>query len=279
MQITMELILNYKRYLYEEERSVATIDKYIRDIQRFWTTLDGNQVTKESLISYKQSLMNKYQSTSINSMLISIHGFLDYIGLSQLKVKLLKVQRSLFVEKEKELTKAEYQRLLNAAKGNHNERMYMLLQTICATGIRVSEHQYMTVESLNKGKVSIQNKGKTREIFLPKGLRKILIQYCKRKNIESGAIFITRNGKTLNRSNIWADMKKLCQDARVSKEKVFPHNLRHLFAFTYYRLEKDLVRLADILGHSNIETTRIYTKTTGREYEKKLSRMNLIDLT
>lgn len=278
MQITMDLILNYKKYLYEEERSLSTIEKYMRDIRIFWDSLEGSEVTKEALICYKQSLIEKYQSTSINSMLISIHGFLDYVDLSHMKVKLLKVQRSLFIEKEKELTKAEYQRLLNTAKNNNNERMYMLLQTICATGIRVSEHQYMTVESLNKGKVSIQNKGKTREIFLPKDLKRILMHYCRKHNIVKGAIFITRSGKPLNRSNIWSDMKRLCEEAKVNKEKVFPHNLRHLFAFTYYRLEKDLVRLADILGHSNIETTRIYTKTTGREYEKKLSRMNLIDL-
>ena len=277
MEITLELIQNYQHHLYEDERSTSTIEKYMRDIHSFYYFVGEKKISKEIVIAYKQSLLEKYQVSSLNSMLISVHGFLDFLGLSSMKVKLLKVQRQLFIEKEKELTKQEYQRLLRTAKNQNNERLYMLLQTICATGIRVSEHQYITVEALHKGKAAICNKGKRRDIFISKSLRKILLQYCKKHHIQSGTIFVTRSGKPLNRSNIWSDMKKLCEHARVDKTKVFPHNLRHLFAFTYYRLEKDLVRLADILGHSSIETTRIYTKTSGYEYERKLNKMNLID--
>lgn len=278
MQITLELINHYQSYLYNQERSLSTIQKYIRDIHKFMTYLNHQNVSKEQLIEYKQSLLDDYKTTGINSMLISIHSFLDFIGLSEYKVKLLKVQKKLFIEKDKELTKREYQRLLETAKHQNNERLYMLLQTICATGIRVSEHKYITVESLKQGRSIIHNKGKIREIIYPKALKRMLMQYCRRNHIIKGAIFITRNGKPLNRTNIWRDMKKLCAEARIDQQKVFPHNLRHLFAFTYYRIEKDLVRLADILGHSSIETTRIYTKTNGNDYEKQFRKMNLMDI-
>ena len=277
MQLTLEHINQYQSYLYNQERSQATIEKYIRDIYKFMEYLNDHDLSKEHLIEYKKLLLETYQTSSINSMIISIHGFLDFIGLSDYKVKLLKTQKKLFIEKDKELTKKEYKRLLETAKSEDNQRLYMLLQTICATGIRVSEHKYITIESLKRKKTTINNKGKIREIVYPNSLKKKLIQYCEKNNITKGAIFITKNGKPLDRSNIWKDMKKLCRKAHVDEGKVFPHNLRHLFAFTYYHIEKDLVRLADILGHSSIETTRIYTKTSISSYEKQFEKMYLID--
>lgn len=277
MILTKETIKKYQMFLFEEEKSQATIEKYIRDIQAFSQFLGDQPITKESVILYKQSLLKDYKTSSINSMLVAINSLLEFLGCSECKVKLLKVQRRLFCSQDKELTKDEYKRLLIAARKHNNERLYLLIQTICSTGIRVSELKFITVESLKSGKSIIRNKGKIREIFLPKELRKILLSYCRRRKIVSGSIFITKNGKPLNRSNIWSSMKALCQDAKVDKGKVFPHNLRHLFAFTYYKIDKDLVRLADILGHSNIETTRIYTMTTGNEYVKKLSLMGLVN--
>lgn len=274
MQITKQHIKDYKNYLYEEEKSQATIEKYIRDIYKFYESLEEGIISKEALISYKQKLIIKYQLASINSMLISIHGFLDYIELSEYKVKLLKIQKKTFIDQEVKLTKEEYHRLLSAAQSN--ERLFMLIQTICSTGIRVSEHRFITVEALKNKKAIVSNKGKIRYIFFPKQLRKQLLCYCKKNRIKKGPVFITRSGKPMDRSNIWLSMKALCQQARVSAKKVYPHNLRHLFALTFYKVEKDLVRLADILGHASIETTRIYTMTSTFECESQISKLNLV---
>lgn len=277
--LTLEEIENYKNYLVEEEKSKATIQKYIRDIEKFYNFLDKDKLlNKQKLIDYKNTLMQTYKETSINSILISIHGFFKFIGLANCEVKLLKIQRKAFIEKNKELSKEEYHRLLTAAHQKKNERLYMLIQTICTTGIRVSEHKYITVEALKEKKAVINNKGKIRCIFFPKKLRKELLEYCKNNNIHSGPVFVTKNGKVLDRSNIWKDMKKLCEEANVNRTKVFPHNLRHLFAFTFYNIEKDLVRLADILGHSSIETTRIYTMTSMDECERTFSKLEMSGL-
>ncbi|MGX8832831.1 tyrosine-type recombinase/integrase [Amedibacillus sp. YH-ame6] len=276
IKLMIEDIERYKIFLYEEERSKATIDKYIRDIKKFYSFLSEEHfLTKEIVLNYKTYLQTCYKITSINSMLVVLNGFLSFMGLDAYRVKLCKVQRRMFIDEQRELTKKEYFRLLQAAKNSHNERLNLLMQTICTIGIRVSEHQYISVESLNEGKVVINNKGKYREVYLPKKLKIKLLKYCKKNHIQSGAIFVTRNGKTLNRSNIWRMMKNLCIQAEVSKEKVFPHNLRHLFAVTFYSLDKDLVQLASLLGHTNIETTRIYTIQNGFKCVNTMTRMGL----
>lgn len=208
-------------------------------------------------------------------MLVAVNGLLAYMGLNDCKVKLQKIQKRIFHD-ENNLSKQEYQRLLAAAESKSNEQLLMLMQTICATGIRVSEHKYVTVEALKQGSAVVKNKGKIREIIFPKKLRRSLLKYCKEHHIESGAVFITKHGNPLDRSNIWTMMKSLCDEAGVDKAKVFPHNLRHLFAYTFYGLEKDLVRLADILGHSSIETTRIYTKTGMKKCQSIMDRMDLL---
>lgn len=267
----------YRKYLYGEERSEATVSKYMRDIKHFYEHLPTQKViTKENLIAYKQSLSDTYKVTSINSMLVSINGLLSFMNLDTLKLKLHKVQRKVFSSEDSELSKAEYKRLLDTAMKNNNKRLFMLIQTICGTGIRVSEHKYITVESLKAGQAMVNNKGKSRTIFIHKKLKRMLLNYCKEENITSGPIFITKSGKPMDRSNIWSAMKNLCADAKVDRRKVFPHNLRHLFALTYYGLYKDVVRLADILGHTSIETTRVYTITSGQECQKSLMKMDLV---
>lgn len=261
----------------EEERSKATIEKYMRDIHHFYEYLPENKtITKEIVIAFKQSLLETYKATSANSMLTAVNSLLAYMGLSECKVKLQKIQKRIFQNDKYNLTKQEYQCLLNTAVAVGNMQLFMLMQTICATGIRVSEHQYVTVEALKQGSACVHNKGKIREIIFPKKLKKALLQYCKERHISSGPAFVTRHGNPLDRSNIWSMMKKLCAKAGVDKEKVYLHNLRHLFAFTFYAIEKDLVRLADILGHSSIETTRIYTKTCLKKCQNILDRMGLL---
>lgn len=278
MVLSLKVIGDFRKHLYGEERSEATVDKYMRDIMRFYEYLpkDDKAVTKERLVAYKSSFSDRYKVSSINSMLVALNGLLDYMKLDDLKLKLHKVQRSVFYEDDRELTKDEYKRLLDTALKKGDQRLYMLLQTICGTGIRVSEHKYITVEAVNEGKAVVHNKGKVRTIFIPKKLKWLLKDYCRQKNISTGPVFITKNGKPVDRSNIWNAMKKLCKEAKVDDKKVFPHNLRHLFALTYYRSQKDVVRLADLLGHASIETTRIYTMITGKECQKSLSKMDLV---
>ena len=270
--LDMNIMGKYRKYLFGEERSDATIEKYMRDIQHFYEYLPEQKIiTKENLIAY-----NKV--TSINSMLVSINGLLSFMNLDTLKLKLHKVQRKVFSSEDSELSKAEYKRLLDAAMKKNNKRLFMLIQTICGTGIRVSEHKYITVESLKAGQAMVNNKGKSRTIFINKKLKRMLLTYCKEENITSGSIFVTKGGKPMDRSNIWSAMKNLCADANVDRKKVFPHNLRHLFAYTFYGLEKDLVRLADILGHSSIETTRIYTKAGIKKCQSIMDRMDLLSM-
>lgn len=275
-KLSLELIKKYEKHLIEEERSKATVSKYIRDIQAFYMFLADKAINKEAVISFKLSLENKYKTNSINSMIVAINGLLEYMGLSACRVKLNKVQKRLFYEEKQELTKSEYSRLVETAIAKNDEQLALLMQTICATGIRISELKYITVEALKNKTAIVRNKGKVREIIFPKRIRKALLNYCKEHHIKSGCVFVTKNGNPLDRSNIWAKMKKLCNEAGVDRDKVFPHNLRHLFAFTFYKLEKDLVRLADILGHSSIETTRIYTKTSIRKCQGIMEKMNLV---
>lgn len=267
----------FKQFLIDEERAAATIEKYRRDVQAFFTWLpEKTEVSKEMVLEYKRKLAAQYKSTSANSMLVALNRFFGFCGRHDLQVRLLKVQRVSFRERSREMSVEEYKRLVRAAREKKDERLSLLIQTLCSTGIRVSEHRCITVEALRSGSICIDGKGKERAVFLPKKLQKQLKHYCKERKITTGPVFITKSGKPLNRCNIWAEMKALCKNAGIEPQKVFPHNLRHLFALTYYRLEKDIVRLADILGHANIETTRIYTSTTEEECLRSLSRMKLL---
>ena len=272
--ITSETIESFHRYLYEEEKSPATIEKYLHDARDFADYTEGGEVTKDIVMAYKQELVRKYAARSVNAKLASIGSLLTFLGWQDCKVKSLKIQRQTFQSEEKELTKAEYMRLVQASKDN--PRLCLILETICGTGIRVSELQHFTVEAVNIGSVTVSCKNKTRNIFVPGKLQKLLLGYARRNNITSGVIFRTKSGKPLNRSNIWSEMKKLCVRANVNPSKVFPHNLRKLFARTFYGIEKDIAKLADILGHSSIDTTRIYIMTTGTEHRRKIERLGLV---
>ena len=275
--LTSEAIKNFKKYLREEEKSENTIEKYMRDVWEFTTYMNGEEITKESVIAYKSNLISEnYAVRSINSMLASLNSLFVFLGWMDCRVKSIKLQRQIYCPEEKELTKAEYMRLVNTAKQKGNERLNLILQTICGTGIRVSELQYITMEAVKRGEAVVSLKGKTRSVFLVKELQKKLLRYAAEQGIKSGLIFITRTGKPLSRTNIWREMKSLCESAGVNPQKVFPHNLRHLFARVFYSIEKDIAKLADILGHSSINTTRIYIISTGIEHRKRMENMRLI---
>ena len=273
--LLMQHLISFRKYLLREEKSEATVEKYFRDVTAFRTYAGTQSITKEITVAFKKHLEEKgYAVCSINSMLASVNSLLEFMGWSDCKVKHLKQQRQIYRSEEKELTKEDYKRLLDAAKGQ--EQLNLIMQTICGTGIRISELKFFTVEALQKGEVTVRCKNKTRIVLVPKVLIKTLLRYAKKKRIYSGSVFITRNGNPLNRSNIWAQMKKLCEKAGVNPSKVFPHNLRKLFARTFYSLEKDIAKLADILGHGSIETTRIYIMTTGSEHRRKIECLGLI---
>lgn len=274
--LTSKEIESFRNYLREEEKSENTLEKYIRDVTTFSEFCDG-AITKDIVIAYKQSLIDGgYAVRSINSMLASINSLFSFLGWYELRVKSLKVQQQVFCPEEKELTKAEYERLCRTAERKHNERLCLILQTICGTGIRVSELQFITVEAVRKGEATVSLKGKTRSIFIVRDLQKKLLRYISEQKITAGAVFVTRTGKPMSRTNIWREMKNLCIEAEVNPEKVFPHNLRHLFARVFYGIEKDIAKLADILGHSSINTTRIYIISTGTEHRQRMERMRLI---
>ena len=275
--LTEKQISAFAVHLKSEEKSKNTIEKYVRDVRVLATYINNVEVTKEIIIAYKNKLLSKnYAIRSINSMLASINSLFSFLGWEDLKVKLIKLQQQIYYPEEKELTKAEYIRLVNTAKQKGNERLNLLIQTICSTGIRVSELKYITVEAVKCGEAVVSLKGKTRLVFIARALQKKLLRYALEKEIESGAIFVTRTGKSMSRTNIWREMKNLCVKARVNPQKVFPHNLRHLFARTFYNIEKDIAKLADILGHSSINTTRIYIITTSNEYYQRIEKMHLI---
>lgn len=251
------------------------MEKYLRDVRAFLVFSGQTAITKDLVMTYKQALLEKnYAVRSINSMLASLNSLLDFLGWGDCKVKSLKIQRQTYCAEEKELTKAEYLRLLEASR--NQPQLNLIMQTICGTGIRVSELKYFTVETVRRGEIVVSCKSKTRTILLPGKLKKLLLEYAKKNKIQSGAVFVTRNGKPVNRSNIWAQMKRLCEIAGVKPSKVFPHNLRKLFARTFYGIEKDIAKLADILGHSSINTTRIYIMTTGTEHRRKIERLGLV---
>ena len=274
-KITEEMLQMYQQHLIWDEKSMATVEKYLRDVRAFVLYADANEITKEIVLEYKKELQCKgYAVRSVNSMLASLNSFFVYMGWTECKVKSLKLQRQLYCAEEKELTKAEYERLLKAAEKKVQLRLVM--QTICGTGIRVSELKYFTVEAVKHGEVVVNCKAKTRTILVPGKLKRLLLEYAGKQKIRSGVIFLMQNGKPLDRKTIWAQMKGLCREAEINPSKVFPHNLRKLFARTFYGIEKDIAKLADILGHSSIDTTRIYIMTTGMEHRRKIERLGLV---
>jgi site-specific recombinase XerD len=276
MKITNEKILEFREFLQANEKAVATVQKYIRDVRMFAVWLNDMPLTKSNVLEYKEYLKKNYVIASANAAISSLNAFFDFLQMKSLCIKTVKVQKQLFLKTEKELTKREYSRLLAAANKKGNQRLNLVMQTICSTGIRVSELHGITVEALLCETAQIHSKGKVRRVFLPKALCKTLLKYAASRNIKQGPVFVTKSGRPLNRSNIWSDMKKLCEVAQVPKEKVFPHNLRHLFARTFYSIQKDIVRLADILGHSSVNTTRIYTMETGEIHRKKIQMLGLL---
>lgn len=269
-------IEEYLNYLRDEEHSPATIRQYRHDIFCFFSFLDAGELNRETALRYKKELEQEYQPVSVNAKLSAMNSFFSFIGRSDLKLKFLKIQKSAYCSAEKELSKAEYLRLIKAAKQKKNEKLALLLQTIGGTGIRVSEVKYITAEAVCRGEALIRLKGKTRTILLPKRLQKCLKDYMCREEITDGPVFVTRTGRPLDRSNIWKMMKTLCRDAGVDEKKVFPHNLRHLFAQCFYSVDKDIAKLADILGHSSINTTRIYIITSGTEHRRRLDALGLV---
>lgn len=273
----METLKRFREYLLQEEKSALTVEKYIRDAEKFLRWLGNRELEKAQVLAFKEQLTEAYAVSSVNSMLSSVNSYLEFLGRPECRVKTIKQQRQIFANSEKELDRKEYGRLLQAA--GQRPRLQLLMQTICATGIRVSEHRFITMEAVRCGAAEVRLKGKQRRVLLPRKLCKLLLQYAKKQGISSGSIFVTSTGKPLNRCNIWAEMKALCAAAGVAREKVFPHNLRHLFARTFYALEKDIVRLADILGHSSINTTRIYTMESGAAHRKQIEKMRLILIT
>ena len=274
--LSTEKLQKFELYLREEEKSHATIEKYMRDLRGFASFVGKSDISKQTVLDYKSKLCETYAVTSANSMIAAMNCFLRFCGWQDLCVKQFKIQRQVYCSEERELTRAEYFRLLAAARAKHNERLHLIIQTICGTGIRVSELQYITVEALKSGEAIVNCKGKNRHVFIVAELKKKLLRYVKEQGIVSGTVFVTRGGRPVSRHSIWKDMKALCKQANVSPSKVFPHNLRHLFARTFYRLEKDIAKLADILGHASVNTTRIYIVTTGAEHKRKMENMRLV---
>lgn len=276
-ELTPDQMEAFLRYLEREERSAGTREKYARDIRAFHGWLEGRSLTKEEVAGWKAWLLARgYSPTSINSMLVAVHMLLKYLGWEDCRVRLLRLQRKMFREPERELTLEEYRRLVNTARTLGKTRLALLIECICATGMRVSEVQYVTVEAVRRGKVRISLKGKIRVILLPRPLCRKLLQYAAEQGVTTGTVFCTRSGRSISRKQIWAEMKALCRAAGVESSKVYPHNLRHLFAREFYGACRDVVKLADVLGHSSIETTRIYLLDTGEEHIRQMECLRLI---
>lgn len=274
--ITQAMLEDFRRYLIDEERSAATIEKYLRDLQRFAGFAAGQALTRQVMLAYKAKLAEDYAVSSANSMLAAVNALLRYLGWHDLCVKQFRLQRQLYTPEEKELSRTEYELLVTTAYRKGNERLCLILQTICATGIRVGELPFITVEAVRQGEAIVRCKGKTRSVLLVKGLRLLLMRYAGKNGLTTGPVFVTRSGRPVSRTAVWRDMKVLCQEAGVAPGKVFPHNLRHLFARTFYGQEKDIAKLADILGHSSIDTTRIYVATNSAEHRRRMERLHLV---
>lgn len=276
--ITKENLEEYRNYLFEAEKSPATIRKYSCDIKKLADYFGNRELSKKGMIEYKEMLQSskRYKLSSINSFLAAANNFFEYMGWYELKVKVFCIQKGSFLLECKNLTKQEYERLVRTAEQKGQGRLSLILETICATGIRISELPEITVSSVKKGTAEIFCKGKARQILIPGKLKKKLMYYISKKKLKSGPVFQTSNGNPVDRSNIWKEMKALCQMAGVKEEKVFPHNLRHLFAKSFYQIEKDIAKLADILGHSSIETTRIYIRASVNEHRRQLEATGLV---
>ena len=279
LQLTEREFDQFEDYLRHDEREESTIEAYLRSLTRFAEWADGRAVTKELAMEWKTALSESgYRPISVNAMLAAVNKFFTCMGREDCKVKYLKLQRQMFRKSEKDLSKEEYQRLVQAAHEKGDLRMELILETICATGIRVGELKYITLEAVRAGVAEIALKGKIRTILLPRRLCRKLQKYAKQQKIASGKIFLTQDGLPVSRQSIWTRMKALCEAAGVERSKVFPHNLRSLFARSFYGSCHDVVRLADVLGHSSIETTRIYLMSTGKEYLRQLDKLGLVQL-
>ena len=275
--MTDEQITAYGANLRMEERCEATVQKYVSAVMALFRFLPPEKtVTREILLAWKAEISAKFSASGANVMISAVNRFCAFMSWSDLRVKQIKVQRRIFRDRDRELTKAEYTRLLNAARDKGNPRLYWLMQTLASTGIRVSELRFVSVESLHSGRAVVDCKGKRRVVMIPQKLREKLLAYCAETGVKSGSVFVTRNGKPLNRSNVWRELQGLCAAARVDARKVFPHNFRHLFADTFYRMEKDIAKQADILGHANINTTRIYIMESGAEHERRMEKLGLV---
>lgn len=275
-KLNESMILPYKASLVEAEKSAATVEKYLYHVRQFVSAYAGRKIDKALVMEYKAKLGKSYAPSGANAALAAVNGFLRFWGFGDCCVKPFKVQRKIYCPEEKELTHAEYVRLVKAAKEKSSERLALLLETICATGIRVSELKFITVEAVRCGEAAVTCKGKTRTVFLPSDLQRKLRRYIQQQNLQTGPVFVTRTGRVMNRSNIWREMKALCARANVAPSKVFPHSLRHLFARCFYAIDHDVAKLADILGHSNINTTRVYIITTGAEHRHKMETLRLV---
>ena len=276
LAVTSERLAEFASALRAEERLPATVEKYVRDVRRFGDWLGGAPVSRSSAAEWREQLACRLSAATVNAMLAALNKFFAVMGRADCRVKPLRTQRRAFRSAGRELTRGEYERLVAAARGMGRERTALVMETLCATGIRVSELRYITVEAARAGRAVVRLKGKIREILIPERLRKALLKYAKKKRTASGEIFLTRNGNALSRKQIWAEMKAVCESAGVERSKVFPHNLRHLFARAFYSLTHDVAKLADVLGHSSIETTRIYLISTGEEHVRLLNRLSLV---
>ena len=275
-KISIKKVGEFENNLIMNEKSMATIKKYIKEIRNFLDYLDGGDITKSRAMQYRAAMQPEYKAQTINVKLSAVNAFLDFIGRPECRVRFIKVQKKSFVEEEKELREEEYRTLLLSARERGKIRLYHILLTLCSTGIRISELKYITADAVQQGRAEIDMKGKHRVILLPNELKNKLKDYMDQQNIRTGSVFITRNGKPVDRSNIFHEMKRLSAYAGVKPKKVYPHNLRHLFARSFYAVEKNLSHLADILGHSSIETTRIYIASSYRNFDRIFDSMQLI---
>lgn len=274
--ITEELLSDFREFLLRDEKSAATIQKYMRDVRKFCDFAENQNIDKDLVLAYKASLRDEFAITSANSMIAALNVFLCFAGWHDLRVKRYKVQHKIYCPEEKEISRGEFQKLIKAARKSRKSWLAPVMQTIAGTGIRVSELEHITVEAVRSGEAVVRCKGKSRDVFIVMNLRRQLMKYIKKEKISEGPVFVNKHGNPLDRSTIWREMKKLCKAAGIAESKVFPHNLRHLFAKVFYDMEKDIAKLADILGHSSINTTRVYIITSGAEHKKKMESMKLI---
>ena len=275
--ITTETMAAFRRYLMAAERRPATIAKYLREVQAFIQTLPpGGPVTKETVLAWKRTLVQAHAPSTVNGKLAALNTFFSFLGWGECRVRALRRQRELFRDPGRELHKGDYLRLLAAARQARNWRRYYLMETLASTGVRISELQYVTVQTLRTGRVWVEGKGKGRLVLLTPKLCRVLAKYCRQRGITAGPVFVTRTGRPMDRSNIWKALHTLCQTAGVEARRVFPHNFRHLFARAFYALEKDIAKLADLLGHASVETTRIYIMESGAEHKRQVERLGLV---